>query len=146
MLKSVLSAVLSIGLLRVDAAVAAPPLTGETKLAHAVRGRTAGKPLDCLDLRYTRSTRVIESTAIIFESARTLYVNRPLDGAESLSESNALLLSSLTGEVCRGEGVRLFDNSSRLETGVVFLGEFVPYRKAKTIRKSSIGGRTSRYR
>lgn len=136
----------TVGLLGLDTAVAAPPLTGEDKLAHALRGRTAGKPLDCLNLRYTRASRVIERTAIIFESANTLYVNRPLVGAESLSESDALLTKSLTGEVCRGEGVRLFDSGSRLETGVVFFGQFVPYRKAKAARQLSIGGGNSRYR
>lgn len=146
MLKSVMFAALTVNLFGVDAAVAAPPLTGEAKLAQALRGRTAGKPLDCLNLRYTRSTRVIENTAIIFESANTLYINRPLDGAESLSQSNALLLKSLTGQVCQGEGVRLFDNASKLERGVVFLGQFVPYRKAKTARQLSIGGEKSGYR
>jgi hypothetical protein len=89
---------------------------------------------------------VIENTAIIFESADTLYINRPLNGAESLAQSNALLLESLTGEVCQGEGIRLFDNSSKLETGVVFLGQFVPYRKAKSTRQISTGGRKSGYR
>lgn len=146
MMKSLTLAALTLSLFGVGAAVAAPPLTGEAKLANALHGRTPGTPIHCLNLRHTRSTRVIENTAIIFESADTLYVNRPLDGAESLAQSNALLLESLTGEVCQGEGIRLFDNSSRLETGVVFLGQFVPYRKAKSTRQFSTGGRESGYR
>ena len=145
MKKSVIAA-LTLGLLGVSPARGAPPLTGEVGLAHALRGRTAGRPLDCLNLRYSRSTRVIENTAIIFESANTLYVNRPLNGADSLSPSSALLLQSLTGEVCRGEGVRLFDNASKIETGVVFFGQFVPYRKAKAARQLSIGSGRSSYR
>jgi hypothetical protein len=146
MMKSVMLATLTISLLGVDAATAVPPLASEAKLAHLLRDRTAGRPLDCLSLRYTRSTRVIGDTAIIFESASTLYVNRPLAGAESLSESNALLLNSLTGEVCRGEGIRLFDNASQLETGVIFLGQFVPYRKARADRQRTIGGGRPSYR
>lgn len=146
MSKFVIIAALATGLFGAEATAASPRPTGEAKLAHALRGRTAGKPLACLNLRYTRSTRIIEGTAIVFESANTIYVNRPLAGAESLSESDALLTSSLTGELCRGEGVRLFDNASKVETGLVFFGDFVPYRKAKPVRQLSIGGGKSGYR
>jgi len=145
-MKSRFSTALTAGLLGLAVAGAAPLSTGEARLAQALHGRTAGKPLHCLNLRYARSSRVIDGTAVIFESGRTLYVNRPLSGAESLSQSNALLIKSLTGEICRGEGVRLFDNGSRIDAGVIFLGEFVPYRKAsESWRPATSGGGISTY-
>jgi hypothetical protein len=101
----------------------------EAKLTRMLHGRVAGKPLDCLTLRYTRSSSVIERTAIVFESADTLYVNRPVSGAESLSELRTLFTRSMTGELCRGEAVGLIDTSTGAETGGIILGQFLPYRK-----------------
>ena len=141
-MKSRFSTALTAGLLGLAVAGAAPLAPGEARLAQALDGRAAGKPVHCLNLRYARPSRVIDGTAVIFESGRTLYVNRPLSGAESLSQSNALLIKSLTGEICRGEGVRLFDNGSRIDAGVIFLGDFVPYRKASASWRpaTSVGG------
>ena len=82
---------LTAGLLGLAVAGAAPITPGEARLAKALDGRTAGKPLDCIRLRKVSSS-IIDGTAIIFESSGTLFVNRPLAGAESLSESNALLI------------------------------------------------------
>jgi hypothetical protein len=101
----------------------------EAKLTRMLHGRLAGKPLDCLTLRYAQSSTVIEGTAIVFETAGTLYVNRPASGAESLSDLRTLFTRSLTGELCRGEAVGLIDTSTGNETGGIILGQFVPYRK-----------------
>jgi hypothetical protein len=130
MRKSDMIKTLVIALIAIGSAGAAAVPDGEAALAKATQGRVAGKPANCLSLRKARSSRVIRGTAIIFEGGGTLYVNRPISGAESLSESNALMLSTLTGEICRGEAIRLFDNTSRVETGAVFIGQFIPYRKA----------------
>ena len=136
---------LTAGLLGLAVAGAAPITPGEARLAKALDGRTAGKPLNCIRLRKVSSS-IIDGTAIIFESSGTLFVNRPLAGAESLSESNALLIQSLTGEICRGEGIRLFDNTSRVETGLIFLGQFVPYRRSPNRDNVPVVSGPGRYR
>ena len=122
-------AAVTIALVGAGSAAAAPNEPGEAKLARALQDRTAGKPLDCLTLRYAQSSTVIEGTAIVFESAGTLYVNRPASGAESLSDLRTLFTRSLTGELCRGEPVGMVDTSTGNETGGIILGQFVPYRK-----------------
>jgi hypothetical protein len=33
-------------------------------------------------------------------------------------------------QLCSIDVVSLYDSASRMQTGIVFLGEFVPYRKA----------------
>lgn len=119
----------TIALLGIGSAAAAPNEPGEAKLTRALQNRKAGRPRDCLSLRYTQSSTVIEGTAIVFESAGTLYVNRPASGAESLSELRTLLTRSLTGELCRGEAVGMLDTSTGIETGAIILGQFVPYRR-----------------
>ena len=63
---------------------AAPRLTPEARLAKAIEGRVAGEPVDCINLRSIRSSRIIDETAILYEVGSTLYVNRPRAGQESL--------------------------------------------------------------
>jgi hypothetical protein len=126
-------------------AAAAAQTPGEATLQRALEGRTAGKPLDCLKLRKVRSS-IIDGTAVIFESSGTLFVNRPVAGAETLSASKALLVTTLNGEICRGEAIRLFDNTSRVETGLVFLGKFVPYRRNANREYAPVVSGPGRYR
>jgi hypothetical protein len=111
---------------------AAKPATPEAKLAKALEGRTAGDPVDCLNLRDIRSSRIIDRTAILYETAGgKIYVNRPEGGAESLNQWDVLVTDTHSPRLCDIDVVRLYDSSTQFQTGVVFLGEFVPYTKPK---------------
>jgi hypothetical protein len=113
------------------AAVSAERRTPEAQLARAIEGRVEGKPTRCLhNLRFT-SSRIIDGTAIIYESGGTLWVNRPRGGARSLDQWDVLVTRQFSSELCSGDVVQLYDTSSRMQTGAVFLGEFVPYRRAR---------------
>jgi hypothetical protein len=58
-----------------------PKIDAEAKLAKALEGRVAGEPVDCLTLRDIRSSRVINRTAILYETrGGVVYVNRPQAG------------------------------------------------------------------
>jgi hypothetical protein len=59
---------------------AAPRLEPEAQLARALEGRVAGEPVDCIQLRNIRSSRIIDDTAILYDAGGTLYVNRPRSG------------------------------------------------------------------
>jgi hypothetical protein len=82
-----------------------------------------------------RSTRIIDKTAIIYDAGPTIYVNRPRGGAESLDDWDMLVTNLHGSQLCSPEIVRLFDRSSKIESGFVSLGEFVPYKKAKTVKQ-----------
>ena len=41
-------------------------------------GREAGQPVSCIPLYGTSDARIIDKTAIIYDTGRTIYVNRPL--------------------------------------------------------------------
>lgn len=113
------------------AAQAKPTETGEQKLAKALEGRVAGKPVNCINLRDIRSSRIIDRTAIIYETNNnTFYVNRP-SGANFLDSNAALVTRTSISQLCNVDIVRLYDTSARMERGSVGLGEFVPYRKVK---------------
>ena len=109
---------------------AAPRLAPEERLARALEGRTAGAPVDCIWLRNVRSSRIIDKTAILYDAGGTIYVNRPRNGAESLDRDDTLVTKLHSSQLCSIDVVNLYDSGSRMQRGVVFLGPFVPYRKA----------------
>jgi hypothetical protein len=112
------------------AAGAAPRLDPEAKLAQSLSGRVAGEPVDCLNLRDIRSSRIINRTAILYETGGgTIYVNRPDAGRESLSDWDVLVTRTHMNRLCSIDVVDLYDSGARMRTGSVFLGQFVPYRK-----------------
>lgn len=106
---------------------------GAAELAKAVEGRVAGEPVRCLNLRDIRSTKIIDKTAIVYEgTGGVLYVNTPTAGARSLDKWDVLVTDTHSTQLCNVDIVRLYDSGSRMSTGFVNLGEFVPYRKAKS--------------
>ncbi|MFS2110751.1 hypothetical protein ACCC88_13750 [Sphingomonas sp. Sphisp140] len=109
---------------------AAAPRDGEAELAKAIAGRTAGKPVDCIQLRNIRSSRIIDRTAIVYEMNNgTIYVNRPRSGAESLDWTDVLVTETFTSQLCSIDVVKLYDTGIRMTTGWVGLDAFVPYAK-----------------
>jgi len=102
----------------------------EAQLARAIAGRVAGKPVDCIDQHDIRSTQIIDNTAIVYEGAGgTIYVNRPRSGASSLRWGNILVTDTHSTQLCSIDVIHLIDSNSRMETGFVGLGPFVPYKK-----------------
>ena len=113
------------------AADARPRIAPEEKLAKLLDGRVAGEPQDCIYLPSIRGSRIIDRTAIVYDAGRTLWVNRPRSGAESLDD-NDILVTDIHGsgsQLCSIDIVRLHDQSSFFYNGFVGLGDFVPYRK-----------------
>ena len=105
----------------------------EAKLARALDGRIAGEPVDCIYLRDIRSSTIFDRTAILYEGrGDTVYLNRPDNGANSLDRSDILVTDTHSSQLCDIDIVRLVDSGSRMQTGVVFLGKFVPYNRDKS--------------
>lgn len=118
------------------AALIAAPATAsekrdpEAKLAKLLEGRVAGEPQKCIFLPSVRNSQVIDETAIVYRIGGTLWVNRP-KGAESLDDDDILLTRTTGSQLCNIDTVELRDRSSRMFSGFVSLGDFVPYRLAK---------------
>lgn len=128
---------LSIAAIVAGAALATPAMadqrpTPEQQLARALEGRVAGEPVNCVNLRAVRNSRVIDRTAILFESGGTIYVNRPRAGAESLDRNDTQVVRSFGSQLCSIDTIRMVDPVSGIFRGSVFLGEFVPYRRTGT--------------
>ena len=113
------------------AAIAATPVDREAQLAEALDGRVAGEPVDCIDLHRIRNTRIINDTAILYDAGRTIYVNRPRAGADSLDRWDTIVTRLHSPRLCSIDTVQMIDPNSRILSGIVFLGEFVPYRRPR---------------
>lgn len=105
---------------------------GEARLAKALEGRVAGKPVRCIDQRNILSSQIIDRTAIIYRGpGNVLYVNRP-NGREALDSNAILVTDSFNGQLCSIDTVRLVDRSpGGMMRGVLGLNEFAPYAKPK---------------
>ena len=121
----------AIALVAAPASAAREPVDREAELAEAIGNRVAGEPVDCIDLHRVRSSRIIDDTAILYTVGSTIYVNRPRAGADSLNRWDTLVTRTFGNRLCSIDTVRLVDLPSRMLTGVVFLGEFVPYRRIR---------------
>jgi len=117
-------------LLAASAAQAAPSARAEAALARELAGRVAGPPVDCIYLRDIRASRIIDGIAIVYETGGgTLYVNRPASGTTWLHRDDVMVTDTHSPQLCSVDIVRLRDSGSRMETGSVGLGKFVPYRR-----------------
>lgn len=104
---------------------------GEAELARALEGRVAGDPVDCIGLHRVRSSRIIDGTAIVFDAGGTLYVNRPRSGADSLDDWDVMVTRPTGSRLCRVDVVQTYAPGSRMLSGIVFLGDFVPYKRVE---------------
>ena len=113
------------------AATAREKLDPEAELAKLLEGRVAGEPQNCIPLSTARSSQIIDKTAIVYKVGSTYWVNRPKGGAESLDDDDILVLRTTGSQLCSIDTLELHDRTSRMYSGFVSLGEFVPYRRAK---------------
>lgn len=128
-MRNILASFAAVSLLA-SAAHAAPRQTPEEKLAKALEGRQAGKPVDCIYQHEIRSSRIFDRTAILYElNNGTYYLNRPDGGAQSLSWNDVLVTDTHSPQLCSIDVVKLYDTHPWMQSGFVNLGKFVPYKK-----------------
>lgn len=120
------------GTLLLGGVAQAKPADHEAELERALAGRVAGEPVHCIDLHSIRSSRVITDTAILYDAGGVLYVNRPANGAEQLNQFDTLVTRLPSTQLCNVDTVTMVEPVSHTFTGVVFLGDFVPYRRVRT--------------
>jgi hypothetical protein len=108
---------------------------GERALSEVLTGRSPGRPVNCISLRAVRSSLIIDRTAIVYDVGGTLYVNRPRSGASSLDDDDVLITRTTGSQLCRLDMVRLVDRGSRVQSGSVSLGQFVPYARPRPTRR-----------
>ena len=117
------------GTLMLGGVAQAKPQDREGELSRALQGRVAGEPVHCIDLHRIRNSRIIDGTAILYDAGSVIYVNRPDNGADQLNRWDTMVTRTSTSQLCDVDTVTMVDRASHSFTGVVFLGDFVPYRR-----------------
>lgn len=112
--------------------VQAARLDPEARIAKALEGRVAGKPVDCIPQYRIQSSEIFEKTGIIYKAGRTWYLNRPVFGRNFLDRGDVLLTDTRSSDLCSIDVVRLLDSGSHLSSGLLGLGQFVPYTRPKS--------------
>lgn len=113
-----------------EAAAARRAARAETELADALKGKVAGKPVTCVNLRDIRSTKAIGDRTLIYEaSARLVYRNDPVGGCPASGTGRTLVTRTPSTQLCRGDIVRVVDLTAGFDLGTCLLGDFTPYRK-----------------
>lgn len=113
-----------------EAAAARRAVKAEAELAGTLKGRTAGKPVTCVNLRDVRSTRTIGDRTLIYEvSSSLVYRNDPAGGCPASAAGRTLVTRTPSTQLCRGDIVRVVDLTAGFDVGTCVLGDFTPYRK-----------------
>lgn len=120
----------TVAILATPAIAATGKPSGEERLAKMLEGRVAGEPVSCISLPNSGNLQVIDKTAIVYKQGDTIYVNRPAD-PKRLNRNDILVIDRLAHQLCRTDMVTTRSQGPHsFFTGAVFLGDFVPYRKA----------------
>lgn len=121
-----------IAMLAATPAFAAARPTPDAQLAKILAGRVAGTPVRCIDPRSSSDTRIIDKTAIVYGSGRTIYLQQP-DNPKLLNRDD-ILVTELWGssQLCDIDIVRLHDRVGGWYRGFVGLTKFVPYTRVQT--------------
>jgi hypothetical protein len=101
---------------------------GEARLARMLEGRTPGEPVSCITAIRSNDLRVIEEVGVVYDSGDTIYVARPSDPRQ-LGRNDVPVFNRFGGQLCKSDVIRTVDRFEGFTSGVVFLGDFVPYRK-----------------
>lgn len=102
-------------------------------LERELKGKVAGEPRNCIsNSRSMDSIRISDDTLLYRESSRLVYVNTLRSPCPGLRRDDDILVTqSLSGQLCRGDIIKLVDRISGMPGPMCSLGEFVPYRKVK---------------
>ncbi|MFU7529089.1 hypothetical protein [Qipengyuania sp. ASV99] len=104
---------------------------GEARLAKLLEGRVAGEPQNCIRTRPNYRLTVIDDTAYVYGSGRTIYVQRT-QNPHHIDDTDTLVSRRFTSsEICRQDIVTTIDPVLGFFTGTVFFDDFVPYTRVE---------------
>ena len=100
----------------------------ETRLTEALAGKVIGEPRRCLP-RYVRNDQqIVDRNTILYRNGRDLvYRNDPAGGCGGLDPTRTLVINTLNGEYCRGDIIRIVDQTSGAFVGSCAFSDFIPY-------------------
>jgi len=100
-------------------------------LAKALKGRSAGRAVDCIYDFPSKQMQVIDESTILFHDRRTVYLQNPRGGCPGISVPGYTLVTRQPGvnQLCSGDIANLVDLRSGTRAGSCVFNTFVPYTK-----------------
>jgi hypothetical protein len=100
----------------------------EVKLAKALAGYTAGKPVSCISPRNQNTT--IFGNAILYSGGSSRkYLTTTNGGCFGLKRDDIIVTRSTNGQLCSGDIVTTVDRTSQFQSGSCSFGDFIPYSR-----------------
>ncbi|MEH6758479.1 MAG: hypothetical protein V7676_13355 [Parasphingorhabdus sp.] len=103
----------------------------QAKFDKIVAGRTAGKPVSCINRNDQRNMTVVGDKYLIYSSSgnsKTIYVNEPYGGCRNV-DRNTLVTRKSSSQLCRGEIAQVKDLTNNMFVDSCSFSNFVPYTK-----------------
>ena len=100
----------------------------QARLARMIEGRVAGEPRSCITVFDMGRLQIVDRTAVVYESGDTVWVSRPTNPT-SLDTRDIVVIRRSGSQLCKHDVIRMVDRTGHFTTGVVFLEDFVPYRR-----------------
>ncbi|MFK3890053.1 hypothetical protein [Sphingomonas sp. NPDC079357] len=92
-------------------------------------GKTAGKPQDCIDTRFTRPQLTAYDGKLLYRvSGKLVYVTETGGGCEAVSRGDAIITRQYQTRLCRGDIAQTMNLQANIPSGSCAMGQFVPYR------------------
>ncbi|MDJ0641314.1 MAG: hypothetical protein QNJ15_00720 [Erythrobacter sp.] len=109
---------------------------GEKRLAEMLENRVAGEPQRCIRTRLNERLRVIDKTAYVYGSGRTIYVQRTRN-PDDIDRDDILISRRFNAsQLCRLDVVTTANRVAGFFTGAVFFEDFVPYTRVENSDKA----------
>lgn len=102
---------------------------GQVKLAKMLDGREPGQPVSCISNMRNLDLTVIDRTALVYGSGKTIYVNRTQDPRWIDRDDIIVSRPTNASQLCKLDSVYTMDRSTHMRGGAVMLDDFVPYTK-----------------
>lgn len=113
-----------------SSAAQAETRTPQQKLDETLAGYTAGEPVNCISQYAIQDVEVFDKTALLYNmNGDRYFLNIPDAGANSLDKWDVLVTENFGSQLCSVDIVKLWDPGTRMQTGFVNLGKFIPYTK-----------------
>ena len=104
---------------------------GQARLAQALAGKVADRPVSCLPNFRSNDMEVIDSDTILFRDGRTTYLQNTNGGC--YPNGNSVGYTLVTKQIggggnCRGDIAHVVDASTGAFAGTCSFSDFIPYR------------------
>ena len=125
-------AALSLTALALAAPAAAERRTGDERLAELLEGRVAGEPTNCISTRRNARMYIIDDTALVYDTGRTVYINYTRY-PEQLDSSDVIVIRDNYPQMCKTTRIEARNPTMVESLGTpLFLTDFIPYKRASS--------------